>query len=67
MPGQNIQCTNAPSKSVTYNTLKSKRVKSDINVIHKNTVNGVGSHAFTPQCYSLKCPKLMTGKIVSFC
>ena len=69
MPGQNIQCTNAPSKSVTYSTVKSKRVNSDINVIRKNTVNGVSSDDFTPQCYSdsLTFPKLMAGKIVSFC
>ena len=26
MPGQNIQCTNSPSKSVTSSTVKSKRV-----------------------------------------
>ena len=69
MAGQNIQCTNAPSKSVTYSTVKSKRVNSDINVIRKNTVNGLSSDDFTPQCYSdiLTCPKLMAGKIVSFC
>ena len=41
MPDQNIQCTNAPSESVTCSTVKSKRVNSDVNVIRKNTVNVV--------------------------
>ena len=73
MPGQNIQCSNAPRK----------RVNSDINVICKNTVNVISdsviapvshrpfssSDDFTPQCNSdsLKLPKRMTGKLVSFC
>ena len=80
--GQNIQCTKAPSKSVTCSTVKSKRVNSDVNVIRKNTVNVVNDSVvapvsprpstspddFTPQCYrdSLKRPKRMTGKTVSF-
>ena len=38
MPGQNIQCTNAPSKSGTCSTVKSKHVNSDVNVIRKKTV-----------------------------
>ena len=82
-PGQNIQCTNVRSKSVTCSTVKSKRVNSDVNVIRKNTVNIVSdsmiasvsprpssfSDDFTRQCYSesFKRPKPMTGKIVSFC
>ena len=83
MPGQNIQCTNAPSKSVTCITENRKHVNSDVNVILKNTVNVVSdsviarvsprpsssSDDFTSQCYSdsLKRPKRMTGKNVSFC
>ena len=39
MPGQNIQCTNAPSLSVTCSTVKSKRVNSDVNVIRKDAIN----------------------------
>ena len=74
---------NAPSKSTTCSTVKSKRVNSDVNVICKNTVNVVSdsviapvsprptsfSDDFTPQLYSenLKRPKRMTGKIVRFC
>ena len=41
IPGQSIQCSNAPNKSVTCVTVKSKRVNSDVNVIRKNTVNVV--------------------------
>ena len=83
MRGQNIQCANAPSKSVTCSTVKSKRVNSDVNVIRKSTVNVVNdsviapvsprlsssSDDFTPQSYSdsIKRPKRVTGKIVSFC
>ena len=83
MPGQNIQYTNASSKSVTCSTVKSKWVSSNVNVIHKNTVNVISdsvivpvspylsssSDNFTSQCCndSLKCPKRMTGKIVCFC
>ena len=77
------QCTNAPSKSVTCSTVKSKCVNSDVNEIRKNTVNVISdsviapvsscpsssSDDFIPQCYSdsLKRPKRMTVKIVSFC
>ena len=64
MPVQNIQSTNAASKSVACSTVKSKHVISDVNVIRKNTVyviNGsviapVSPHPssssdnFTPQC-----------------
>ena len=39
MPGQNIKCSNAPSKSVICSTVESKRVNSDVNIIHKNPVN----------------------------
>ena len=82
MSGQNIQCTNAPSMSVTWSIVKSKRVNSDINVIRKNTINVVNdsviahfshcpssSEDFTPQFYSdsLKSLKRMTGKSVRFC
>ena len=82
-PGQNFQCTNVPSKSVTCSTVKSKRINSDVNVIRKNTVNIISdsviasvsprpspsSDDFIRQCYSesFKRPKRMTGKIVSFC
>ena len=68
MPGQNIKCTNAPRKSVTFSTVKSKRVNSNVSVIGKNTVNVVSDSViarasprpstslepndFTPQCYS---------------
>ena len=83
IPGQSIQCSNAPNKSFTCVTVKSKRINSDVNVIRKNTVNVVSdsviapvsprpssfSNDFIPQCYSdtLKRPKRMTGKIISFC
>ena len=82
MPGQNIQRTNAPSKSVTFSTVNSD-VNSSVNVTRKNTVNVISdsviapvsprpspsSDDFTPQCYSdsLKRRKRMAGKIVSFC
>ena len=82
MPDQNIQCTNAPSKSVTCSTVNSN-VNSGVNVTRKNTVNVISdsviapvspllspySDDFTPQCYSdsLKRRKRMAGKIVSFC
>ena len=82
MPGQNTQCTNAVSNSVTFSTVNSD-VNSGVDVTRKNTVNvksdsviapvspGPSSYSddFTPQCYSdsLKRRKRMAGKIVSFC
>ena len=51
MPGQNIQCINAPSKSVTCSTIKSKHVNSDVSVICKNTVNDVSDSVIA--CVSL--------------
>ena len=45
---QTIQCTNAPSKSITCSTVKSKRVNSDVNVIRKNTVNVVSDSVIAP-------------------
>ena len=48
MPGQNILCTNAPSKSVICSTVKSKHVNSDVNVIRKNTVNVLNDSVIAP-------------------
>lgn len=42
IPGQNTQCTNSFSKSVSCSTGKRKRVNSVVNVIRENIVN-VGS------------------------
>ena len=68
MPGQNIQCNNAPSKSVTCSTVNSKRINSNVNVICKNILHVVSDSGiarvssspspsleprdFTPQCYT---------------
>ena len=48
IPGQNIQCTNAPSKSVTLSIVRGKRVNSDVNLIRKNIVNVVGDSVIAP-------------------
>ena len=48
MSDQNIQCSNAPSESVTCSTVKSKRVNSDVNVIRKNTLNVVRDSVVAP-------------------
>ena len=48
MPGQNIQSTNAPCKSVTCSSVKSKRVNSDVNVIRKNTTNVISYSVIVP-------------------
>ena len=42
------QCTNALSKSVTFSTVRGKRVNSDVNLIRKNTVNVVGDSVIAP-------------------
>ena len=48
MPDQNIQCTNAPSKSVTCSTVNCKHANIDVNVILKNTVNVVSDSVIAP-------------------
>ena len=48
MSDQNIQCSNAPSESVTCSTVKSKRVNSDVNMIRKNTLNVVRDSVVAP-------------------
>ena len=75
IPCQNIQCASIPNKFVTCSTVKSKRVSS--NVVRDSVIacvilrpsSSLEPSDLAPQCYSdsLKRPKRMIGKIVSFC